>query len=109
MQVRVSVRHTDIPGNMKEYIEKKSAKFQRYFERIQEVHVIVEQVKFSYVVEFILKSDLFSIQAKETGSDLRTLVDKVVHIMERKVKREKDKIVKDKKHSRDSLRRTEEI
>ena len=104
MKVNVHVRHTEIPQAMKDYIEKKSAKFFRYFDRIQEVLVVIEAIKFSFEVEFIIKSDLFSIQAKERGADLRATIDQTIHIIERKLKKEKDKIIKDKKHSRQSLR-----
>ncbi len=109
MQVKLNVRHTEIPVSMKEYINNKVGKFSRYFERIQEIHVVVEQIKFNFEVEIILKSDLFSVQAKEMGSDLRSTVDKVVHIIERKIKKEKDRIIKEKKHNRESLRRTDDL
>jgi putative sigma-54 modulation protein len=94
---------------MKDYIEKKAGKFTRYFDRIQEVQVVIEQVKFNYELEFILKADLFTIQAREKGTDLRSIVDQATHVIERKLKKEKDKIIKQKQHSRETVRRVEEI
>lgn len=104
MQLNIHVRHTEIPQAIKDYIEKKSKKFSRFFDRIQEILVIIEEVKFSFEVEFIIKSDLFTVQAKERGTDLRSTIDQVIHIVERKLKKEKDKIIKDKKRTRQSLR-----
>ena len=108
MQVRISARHTEIPDGIKEYIEKKASKLERYFERIQEVQAVIEPVKYNFSVEFIVKSDLFTIQATETSTDLRSAIDQVCHVLERKIKKEKDKIVKVKKHTRDTVRRTVE-
>ena len=107
MLVKISARHNDVPDTMKTYIENKVAKLTRYFERIQEVQVIIETIKFNFLVEINIISDLFYITAKEQDTDLRATVDKLIHVAERKLKKEKDKIVKVKKHTHDTVRRSE--
>ncbi|MCX7765355.1 MAG: ribosome-associated translation inhibitor RaiA [Candidatus Sumerlaeia bacterium] len=104
MQVRITARHMELDPALKVRLEKKLAKLSRYFERIQEVQVIIEQVKFSYQVEILVYSDLFTIQAKEQDTEPLTTFIKALHTIERKLKKEKDKIIKNKKHSRTTIR-----
>ncbi len=104
MQVRITARHMEIDPVLKARMEKKLAKLPRYFGRIQEVQVIIEQVKFRYQVEILVYSDLFTVQAKEQETEPLTTFVKALHIIERKLKKEKDKIIKNKKHSRKTIR-----
>ncbi len=109
MEFKVNVRHTDISQDMKAYMEQKAKKLLRYLDRIQEVNVIIEPIKYSFEVEMLITTDLFSLTAKQQGNDLRSTFDRTFHTVERKLKREKDKIVKDKKHTRETLRRAEPL
>ncbi len=108
MQVRFSVRHTDLTPELKSYIEEKLDKLPHYFDRLQEVQVIIEQVKYSFQVELIVISDLFRIQAREQDKELRTTFVKALRVIEQKLKKEKEKIVKEKKHTRTTIRQQPE-
>lgn len=103
-QVRISVRHSEISPQLKALIEKKLAKLERYFERIQEIQVILEPVRYSFQVELLVKSTLFTIQAKEQDIDPKSTFIKALHTIERKLKKEKEKIIQSKKQSRLTIR-----
>ncbi len=57
MQVNISSKHMDLTQAIEEYAEKKAAKFTRYFDRIQQVEVVIDRAKKGYTVEMITDVD----------------------------------------------------
>ena len=53
MQVKFSSKHVQITPAIEEYASKKIEKFPRYFNRIQQVEVIIDKAKNGFSVEII--------------------------------------------------------
>ena len=54
MQIKISGKHLELTTANEEYAEKKLERLTRYFDRIQQVDVVIEKVKNVYCVEIII-------------------------------------------------------
>lgn len=53
MQVKFSSKHMELTPAIEEYAEKKAARFTKYFDRIQQVEVVIDKARNGYTVEMI--------------------------------------------------------
>ena len=53
MEIKISANHIDLTPAIEEYAEKKLEKFPRYFDRIQQVEMIIDRARSGYTVEII--------------------------------------------------------
>ncbi|MHC4275405.1 MAG: ribosome hibernation-promoting factor, HPF/YfiA family, partial [Planctomycetota bacterium] len=53
MQVNISSKHMQMTPAIEEYASKKIEKFPRYFNRVQQVEVIIDKAKNGYTVDII--------------------------------------------------------
>ncbi len=93
MQIVVSARHAGITDEMKEYAERKASKLLKYYDKIQEIEVILEHDStFHHKVEIIVNAEHKNMfVASETGEDLFACTDLAVDKIGRQLTRHKDK------------------
>lgn len=53
MQINISSKHMDLTSAIEEYAQKKVDRLTRFFDRIQQVDVIIDKLKNGYGVEII--------------------------------------------------------
>jgi putative sigma-54 modulation protein len=98
MQLRITARHFDLNGNLKEFAEKNFAKLERYFENIVDCHLILTKDRYQQVAEGTLKVYGTIITAKVATNDMQASIEKVAEKMEKQLKRHKEKLkTKDQK------------
>ncbi len=98
MQLRITARHFDMNGNLKEFAEKNFAKLERYFENIIDCHLILTKDRYQQVAEGTLKVYGTVITAKVATNDMHASVEKLADKLEAQLKRYKDKLkTKDQK------------
>ena len=98
MQLRITARHFDMNGNLKEFAEKNFAKLERYFENIIDCHLILTKDRYQQVAEGTLKVYGTAITAKVATNDMHASVEKLADKLEAQLKRYKDKLkTKDQK------------
>ena len=98
MQLRITARHFDMNGNLKEFAEKNFAKLERYFENIVDCHLILTKDRYQQVAEGTLKVYGTVITAKVATNDMHASVEKLAEKLETQLKRYKDKLkTKDQK------------
>jgi putative sigma-54 modulation protein len=98
MQLRITARHFDMNGNLKEFAEKNFAKLERYFENIVDCHLILTKDRYQQVAEGTLKVYGTIITAKVATNDMQASIEKVAEKMEKQLKRHKEKLkTKDQK------------
>lgn len=98
MQLRITARHFDMNGNLKEFAEKNFAKLERYFENIVDCHLILTKDRYQQVAEGTLKVYGTLITAKVATNDMQASIEKVAEKMEKQLKRHKEKLkTKDQK------------
>ena len=100
MNVNITVRHTDITDQTKEYMEQKVQRLSKYFNNIQSISLIVDEEKFNQIVEILVNSPVFNIAVKESAEDVRAAFDKALHVAEKSIRREKERIRDAKKNPR---------
>ncbi len=54
MQIKISSKHMELTPAIEEYAEKKVERLTRYFDRVQQVDVVIDKVKNGYSVEIIV-------------------------------------------------------
>ena len=98
MQFKISGRHIDITSAIHDYAEKKTDRLHRYFDRIQQITVVVDSYDHRFEIEIIADIERHDpIIAKREGDDLYAVIDGVTDIMERQLTDHKEKL-RNRKH-----------
>ncbi len=99
MLFTITGKHVNVTEALKGHAEKKTSKLTRYYDRINQVEVIIEGNKGGNVtVEVIARAEHNKIfVVKERGTDAYACVDVAVHKLERQLRRRKGK-ERDNKH-----------
>jgi len=93
VQIVVSARHADITDDMKAYAEKKASKLLKFYDKIQEIEVILDRESAQkHQVEMIVNAEHKNIfVARESGEDLFACTDLAVDKLSRQLTRHKDR------------------
>ena len=92
MQIQVTARHVEISEDVRDYIHEKASKLPRFYDRVQEIDVILDHESEQFSAEMIVRvGGEPTIVASETGPDTFVLIDVIVGRLERQLKRMKDK------------------
>lgn len=102
MEIKITGRHLDLTDDMKDIASNKVQKLSKFFPRIQEIHIVLDQEKFRYKVEIRVLADHFDFEAQGQNDDLKACLDDVVDKAEVQLRRLKEKL-HDKKHVKKQL------
>ena len=92
MQIRVTARHVEVTEAVRDYIDVKAGKLERFYNRIQEIEVILDHESEQFRTDMIARTDRKqTFVASETGPDTFALIDLVTEKLERQLKRHKEK------------------
>ena len=93
MLFTISGKHIEITDAIKEHAQEKIEKLPRYYNSINRIEVIIEGNDGGKPsVEIIASAEHSNVFiAKETGDDVYTCIDIVVHKLERQLRRKKQK------------------
>jgi len=99
MQVVVSSKHMTVSQTVKLHAEQKAGKLTRYYDRIQEIEVIVDAAeKGEHTVEVIvIVEHKSSFVAKDKGADAYTCINNCVNKLERQLTDHKEHL-RNRKH-----------
>ncbi len=98
MIVTVSTRHMEVTEALKTYAEQKATKLLRYYDRIQEIEVIIDHVKDTVTVEMIVNAEHRNMFiAHHSEADAYAGVDGCVDKLERQLSEHKKKF-RNRKH-----------
>ncbi len=98
MITTISSRHMDVTAPLKEYAETKAGKLTRYYDRIQEIEVVIDNVKDLTRVEMIVNAEhknMFIAHCDE--GDAYACIDSCVDKLERQLSEHKKKF-RNRKH-----------
>jgi len=96
MDLVIKGKNIDVPDNAKEYIRKKAQKFDRRLESISKAKVEVSEEdtrskENRYVVEVTVDAQGTYLRGEERGPDIFSAVDAVSTVMEKQIRRYKDR------------------
>lgn len=89
MEVRFVTRNVELPGDVKDYMEKKLAKIEKFFDRILDTQVALNYKRGMNVVEITSNVNGLVMRGEDYAPDLRKAFDKALKNIERQVKRHK--------------------
>lgn len=95
MKVIISGRRTEVEERLKELIEKKLSKLDKFFSDSSEAKVTLTGEKGDRVVmEITVFSDGMMYRAEEDAQDAYSAIDKIVTVIERQIRRNKTRLEK---------------
>lgn len=92
MQLRITARHFEMNGDMKEFSEKHFSKLDRYFDHIVDCRLTLTKDGYRRIAEGNLKVYGTLITAKVGTSDMYASIEKLAQKMEAQLKRYKEKL-----------------
>jgi putative sigma-54 modulation protein len=100
MPLHITGRHLEIPAGAKGYIEKKMARLERHFDRIDVIAVTVASEKNSHLAEINFSAGTIHAFTKGSGTTINAAIDVAVDKLENQITRAKAKRNGNKKHVR---------
>jgi putative sigma-54 modulation protein len=93
MQINVKGRNLEVTDALKNYVDKKLQKLEKYFRNIREATVTLSVVRGNHVVEVQIEGDGVILRGEERrGTDMYGSIDQVVEKLETRVKKFKGKL-----------------
>jgi len=92
MKTRVTARHFDMDPELKDYVERKVERLARYFDRVDEAHVVFEQEGHAKVADLTVHATGVVVSSEQSGADARSAFDRAFDKVERQVRRHKEKV-----------------
>ena len=89
MEVRFLTRNVELPAEVREYMEKKVGKIEKFFDRIIDTQVALNFKRGMNVVEITSNVNGVVMRGEDYAPDLRKAFDKALKNIERQVKRHK--------------------
>ncbi len=100
MQIKLSSKHVQVTAPIEDYASKKIEKFPRYFDRIQQVELVIDKVKKGYRVEIITDVEHHDpIIATSEHEDLYACIDLGIERSIRQLKDHKSRLRDNKHHT----------
>jgi len=100
MQVNISSKHMQMTPAIEEYASKKIEKFPRYFNRVQQVEVIIDKAKNGYTVDIITNVEHHgAFVATSSHGDLYACLDVGIDKSIRQLKDHKSRMRDNKKRT----------
>lgn len=95
MGITISFRHLSPDEEIKEYVEEKIAKLQKYIEIPLDVHVVLSiERKYRNRIDVMFTINGVVINAHEVMDEMHAAIDKIVDKLERRLTRYRDKMKK---------------
>lgn len=107
MQIIFSGKHMEVTPALKEYAESKLLKLSRFFDHVQEIHVVESILRNQHIVEVTLKADGTLIRAEERSPDMYSSIDMIIDKLERQLSRFKGRMITRTRESLDGLKPAE--
>ena len=98
----IFVKDLDLPQDIRDYIEKKVIRLDRYLNQIDETRIDLAFAKTArepdnrFIAQITLRGRGFILRAEERSSDIRSAIDRVLEKIERQIERYKGKKFKTK-------------
>lgn len=107
MDIRYSGKNISVTEGMKEHLQEKLGKLEKYAPRIVEAHAVLEKEKYLYWAEVTLKAkNLRAYGEGKSKENIFTAIDEAATRVEKQLKKYREK-VKDH-HKKTAARRAEE-
>jgi len=98
MEITIVGRGYDVSEHVKDYVEEKIGRLKRFYDNIQRAHVVINRQPHKdgelYKVEVTLYAAGKTFHAEKTSFSISEAVDTISDVLERSVRRYKEKLIK---------------
>ncbi len=91
MQITVTGRHMELTPTLKDHVQSKVNKLNKYLENILEAHVVLSVEKYRHIAEITIHLDGVNINSKGETNDMYASIDQVMEKIERQITKRKSK------------------
>lgn len=91
MQINITGHHVELTPALREFVEKKFSKLERYFDQIVAVHVTLTVDKLRQIAESAISVSGGEIHAKSDSEDMYASIDQLMDKLERQLIKHKEK------------------
>ncbi len=102
MNIIINGRHLEITPAIRDYVESKINKFDKFLSKISEAIVTLRVDKYRHKAEVLIKANGVLIQAESITGEIYSSIDEVVEKLERQIKKYREKITSHRKDNRKS-------
>lgn len=92
MQLNVTGQNVEITDALREFLDKKFAKLEQYFERINQVYIVLKVEKVTHVADATLHVNGGELHASAEGQDMYAAIDGLIDKLARQLNKHKDKL-----------------
>ncbi|BDH44434.1 ribosome hibernation promoting factor HPF [Salmonella enterica subsp. enterica serovar Choleraesuis] len=92
MQLNITGHNVEITDAMREFITGKFSKLEQYFERINQVYIVLKVEKVTHVADATLHVNGGEIHASAEGQDMYAATDGLIDKLVRQLTKHKDKL-----------------
>ena len=92
MKITISAKNFKVTQEIREYLENRMSKLDKFFNRIIEAQVFLRQEKFRYTAEAKILVYGISFNSREVSNDMRVSIDTMVSKLEAQLKKHKSKV-----------------
>ncbi|MCP5462603.1 MAG: ribosome-associated translation inhibitor RaiA [bacterium] len=97
MNIYVTGRSTQVTDEMKNYLQEKIGRVEKYSLKECDIHATLDVQKYRYIAEINVKSPFSNIHCKEEEADMFAAIDNVIDKIERQMRRTKERVQNHKK------------
>ncbi|MCL6611456.1 MAG: ribosome-associated translation inhibitor RaiA [Peptococcaceae bacterium] len=94
MKVQVRGRNMEVTGALKDYVEKRLGKLDKYLDNLGDVQVTLTVEKDSHRIEVTIPINGMILRGEETTGDMYASTDMVVEKLEKQIERYKGRLIK---------------
>lgn len=99
----ISGRNIDITDALRDNIDKKMSRLDKYFQKEMPATVTLNVEKLRQIVEVTIPFSGTIVRAEESTDDMYASIDKAIDVLERQIRKHKEKL-KNKKHTDETIR-----
>ena len=92
MQIELTGHHIEVTDSLRDYVNEKMAKLERHFDKVSNIHVILEVEGGRHKAEATVHMSGHDVFANCTEEDMYAAIDGLVDKLDRQVKKYKEKI-----------------
>ncbi|MDU5846820.1 MAG: ribosome hibernation promoting factor [Cronobacter sakazakii] len=92
MQLNITGQNVEITEALREFVNTKFAKLEQYFERINQVYIVLKVEKVTQVADATLHVNGGGLHASSEGQDMYAAIDGLIDKLARQLTKHKDKL-----------------
>ena len=92
MRITVTCRHCELEPALKEYVEDKVSRLARYFDRVDEAHIVFQIEGHRCIADITVHASRAVISSEQSADDLRSAFDRSMDKVERQIRRYKERV-----------------